>query len=376
MINRVDLNRIKNILVVRLDEIGDLVLTTPLLRELRRNAPQARITLLVKPQTADLVKNCPYVNRVLTYDWQVSQNAGIISKWTRALKFSLFNLWGEWPDLAILPRWDVDFYRASYLMYFSLASIRVGYSERVTERKARMNKGYNKLFTDLISDISLKHEVERSLDVVRFLGGKVEDDRLELWLTEEDRRQAREIVQNLRLPGDGPLVCFCVDAESLKKKWPIENYHELGRRLSSAMRARILILGENRRSLRAAVDDVFCDYPVANFIGKTTLSGVCALIKECWIYVGNDTGLKHIASAMKIPVVEISCWPRCGSPFSEYGPYRFTPWKSDYITLYPERPISPCNEECVSFVSHCIAQVTVDHAEEAARKMLACGQGV
>ncbi len=57
-------------LVIRLDEIGDVVLTTPLLRELRRNLPRAWITLVVKKQVYNLVVNCPYVNEVLSFDWQ------------------------------------------------------------------------------------------------------------------------------------------------------------------------------------------------------------------------------------------------------------------------------------------------------------------
>ena len=58
----------KNILLIRLDEIGDVVLMTPLLREMRSNYPEADITLIVKPQVYNLVELCPYVNKVMTFD--------------------------------------------------------------------------------------------------------------------------------------------------------------------------------------------------------------------------------------------------------------------------------------------------------------------
>ena len=65
------LSRLSRVLVVRLDGIGDVVLTTPFLRELRRTLPKAWITLVVAPQVYNLVACCPYVNEVLTYNWNI-----------------------------------------------------------------------------------------------------------------------------------------------------------------------------------------------------------------------------------------------------------------------------------------------------------------
>src|SRR5262245_2694196 len=63
----IDLAQVENVLIVRLDEIGDVVLMTPFLRELRRLLPTAWITLVVKPALQELVALCPYTNEVLTY---------------------------------------------------------------------------------------------------------------------------------------------------------------------------------------------------------------------------------------------------------------------------------------------------------------------
>ena len=66
--SKVLLDQIRSVLLLRLDEIGDVVLTTPLLRELRRNMPHAWITLVVKPGVLNLVELCPHVNEILTFD--------------------------------------------------------------------------------------------------------------------------------------------------------------------------------------------------------------------------------------------------------------------------------------------------------------------
>jgi len=69
----IDLSQVNRVLVVRLDEIGDVVMTTPFLRELRRRLPDAWITLVVKPAAYNLVELCPYVHEVRTYDWRGSR---------------------------------------------------------------------------------------------------------------------------------------------------------------------------------------------------------------------------------------------------------------------------------------------------------------
>ena len=93
----IDISQAKRVLVVRLDEIGDVVMTTPFLRELRRNLPDAWITLVVKPQIYDLVELCPYVDEVLTYNWSTNGNATQhrqqLRRHGRALRLAWKSLW-------------------------------------------------------------------------------------------------------------------------------------------------------------------------------------------------------------------------------------------------------------------------------------------
>jgi heptosyltransferase-2 len=129
--NKHDLNlaQVEKVLIVRLDEIGDVVMTTPFLRELRRNLPDAWITLVVKPAVYNLVERCPYVNEVLVYDWNTKHRLlKPLQRHWRALQLAWKHLWKRRFDLAILPRWDVDSYHGSFVLYFSGAPWRVGYS--------------------------------------------------------------------------------------------------------------------------------------------------------------------------------------------------------------------------------------------------------
>jgi ADP-heptose:LPS heptosyltransferase len=106
------------------------------------------------------------------------------------------------------------------------------------------------------------------------------------------------------------------------------------------------------------------------FIGKITLRQLTSILSYCKLYMGHDTGIMHITAAMKIPVLEISCWPEFGDKFSAKSPYHFGPWGVRHIILSPEKPLEPCKDECISSKPHCILQVTVEDAKEAVKKLL------
>lgn len=99
------ISKYEKILLVRLDEIGDVVLMTPLLREMRSNYPEADITLIVKPQVYNLVELCPYVNKVMTFDRYEGRFSFILNI-IKAFRYAKVFLWKEKYDLVIVPRWD------------------------------------------------------------------------------------------------------------------------------------------------------------------------------------------------------------------------------------------------------------------------------
>jgi len=335
----IDLSQIKRVLVVRLDEIGDVVLTIPMLRELRRNLPNARITLLVKPLVHNLVEHCPYVDEVLTFD--VSRGP-------------LLRHWRAWRqtrrgfDLAVLPRWDADRYHGAFVTRLSGARWRVGYSVNVSKRKRQFNRGYDRLFTHTIFDVRPRHEVERNLDVVRFLGGTVRDDKLELWLDDQDQQRAKEFLP----PGQQP-VAFGPGKGDLKRRWPAANFAELGRVLHTPV---VVVGGKGDPQLGE---------PFINAVGQLTLRQTAALLKHCRLFVGNDSGPKHLAAAMGVPVVEINAHPIDGSPLHLHSPARFGPWGVPHQVLQPLRATPPCSSACTASGPHCILAVTIEQVKDA-----------
>lgn len=365
-----DLSQFKRVLIVRLDEIGDVVMTTPFLRELRRNLPDAWITLVIKPAVYNLVELSPYVSEVLTYDWRVNERFANLRRHWRALRLAERFLWRRRFDLSILPRFDTDYYNATFVTYFSGASRRVGYSENVNINKKHFNKDYDRLFTHLIKDYSLKHEAARNLDVLRYLGGQVQEERLEVWLSHEDKEFADVFLQTHDFKAGNILVAFAPGAGVSKRMWPLHNFVKLGKWLNRKYNCRIIVIGgQGDYSLGQELLHQLCDSAI-NAVGQVSLRQTCALLKHCHLYIGNDAGPMHLAAAVSIPVIEISCHPINGSPFHFNSPQRFGPWGGGHHVLQPKNPIHPCSDACTATQAHCILGITVDKVKDTVTKFL------
>lgn len=365
-----DLLKVKSILVVRLDEIGDVVMTTPFLRELRCNVPNAWITLVVKPSIYNLVEICPYVNEVLTYDWSTPRLLRLFQRHWRAVKLSRRHLWHRRFDLAILPRWDTDYYHGAFVGYFSGAPSRVGYSENVNASKKGLNQGLDRLFTHVLEDNTLKHEVRHNLDVIRFLGGEVENERLELWTNKGDEAFAEEMLRDHDVKPSNLLIGIGPGAGARKREWPLDFFRELGLWLQKRYAARLFIIGGPGEEQLGQELQSKLDFLPINAVGKTTLRHVTALLRHSSLYIGNDAGPMHIAAAVGVPVVELSCHPKCGSPSSANSSLRFGPWGENHTVIQPEAALPPCEDECIADSPHCILGISVEQVKEAIAPLL------
>lgn len=365
------MNNLKNILIIRLDEIGDVVMTTGFLRELRRNHADSRITLIVKPQTINLVEKCPYVDDIYTYDPGSNKPLRpFFPRLWRSFQLMQDHIWKSKHNLAIYPRWGVDSSFGTILTFLSRADHRIGYSERANPGKQRYNRGFDLLLTDTIDDRTIKHEVEHNYDILRHLGFEVIDKSLELWLTDEDHDYANRILGDHGVNRNETLIAFGVGAGSLRRVWPIDRFLKLAEWIIDELPAKIIIVGgeEDQPSgeyLKSNLGDL-----VINLAGKTTLRQSGALLELCDIFVGNDSGPMHLAAAVGIPVIEISCHPEDGDLGAPNSPMRFGPWDVPQIILQPHQALSPCVSSCKSQQPHCIREVDLEKVQMAVEELL------
>ena len=366
----------KRILVIQPDLIGDVVLTSPFLRELRANYPGSWITLVVEPHTLNLVEHCPYVNEVLTYDCKKWR---LYWRWKFCLSAAWLSLrhliWRKF-DLVIFPHWEIDHFYATMLAYLSGAIYRISYSEKVTVDKQNSNRNYNLLLTHALEEGVVRHEVEQKLFILKSLGCELSSDHLEIWLTRDDELFAERFLQTHRYRQTSPLIAMCLGGSHPRKRWSSDRFLEIARWLIDTCNAQILLVGDlsDRQSGRLFKE---LGNNLIDSTGKATIRETAALLKHCQLYIGNDTGPMHLAAAMKVPVVAISCHPIQAAASRAYSPKRFSPWKVHHKILQPalasdvcassgqlENGLSFC-DYCISDRAHCILGVAVDDVKVA-----------
>ena len=367
---RIEISEIRTIVVVRPDEIGDVVLMSPFLRELKRNLPHAEISLVVKPAVRDLVEHCPHVDEILTFDLKSSTYWPAFRNYARASDFAKHELRSRRFDLAIVPRWDADWYYSSFIAYFSGARYRLGYSEAVSAEKRKHNRGYNGLFTHTVYDELPKHEVERNLDLLGYLGFTIRSDALELWTTPEDEAGALQVLKDHGAASGEALIAFGAGARRPYQMWPLENFVELAASISKEYPCRILAAGDPAEAGLGMKLQKRVGSSLIDVTGQTTLRQMAALLKRCRLYVGNDSGPKYLADAAGVPIVELSWSERAEilNPSSIVN--RFKPWKAPHRILAAEHALPPCTGACTARQPHCIRGITVDMARQAVLEQL------
>ena len=358
----------ESIIIFRLDALGDLVLTTPLFRELKRSLPHSHVTAVVQSAYASVVETNPHVNEVLTLPQ-------VRSRWlpahTRRLLSALFFYWCKLRkrrfDVAISSRWDTDEELATFLCLLTNTGVRLGYSEHASCGKRRYNRGFDRAFDICLDPGPLRHEVERNLAIAEAVGGTVREKQLEVRLTPEDQEYADRVLQDV--PEHCILIGLGIGAQSPGRRWPIERYAAVIRELAMQYSVGVVITcAPSEHADAVSLADIL---PCSALISDSPdIRETCALLAHCDLFTGNDSGAAHLAAAMRCPTIVISRHPKAGDPTHPNSPARFSPWCESAHVLQPERGLDGCVERCTHLEPHCIEQVTVADVVLAAKTML------
>ncbi|MDP2654862.1 MAG: glycosyltransferase family 9 protein [Candidatus Omnitrophota bacterium] len=282
------MENLKNILVVRTDRMGDVVLTTPALRALRKAYPRARLSILVAPSTRELVQGHPDVDEVLLDD-RKGRHAGLFGFWKLACELRSRKF-----DAAIIYHTKK---RTNSLCFFAGIPLRTGFR----------NKKFGFLLTMPLADarhLGLKHEAQYCLDVLQGLGipgGELStfipvQPESEKWADDFFRQEGLDPQKTVALhPGSSDAT----------RQWPVARFAELLDILGEKYGTAAIIIGaDNVRPLaeqmRARVRSRTVDLS-----GRTTVGQMAGVLKRSRVLVSNDSGPVHVADALGTPVISI-----------------------------------------------------------------------
>ena len=280
---------IDRILVIRMSSIGDILLITPVLRQLRHRFADARIDVLTAAEYADLLSANPHVDTVLTWDRNAEGNErrrlrAHIRDTRYDVVLDLHRSLRSIRLLAGLPRLPVLKFRKHRLARFFLVHFKWNLYPKRSGR--------------------VRSVPERYLLAGAPLGLDPDDRALELHLPESAERAARERWEGFER--DGYRVVIAPGARHFTKRWPAERYARLVSDLYRTMGWRCLLVGgpeevDVAEAIRVAVPDAG---PV-NLAGSLSLTETMALIRHAAVFVSNDSGLMHAAAAARIPQVAL-----------------------------------------------------------------------
>ncbi|MFN8589867.1 MAG: glycosyltransferase family 9 protein [Thermomicrobiales bacterium] len=343
----------RRVLVVRLDNLGDVLLTTPAMRALRQSLPRASLTLLASEVGAQVGRLDPDLDDVIVYaapwmdPWQTlpldpAREAGAIAAVAA----------GEYDAAVIFTSFRQSPLPAAYLCYLAGIPLRLA---------ASIDGPGSLLTTRHRHPERMMHEVERGLDLVAAIGAATDDDRLVLQVPPEARDDAARFVDAPR-----PLVVVHPGCSMPARTYPWEQYAAVISRLPRDLEARIVVTGaEHERDLVAAIVgevDERMRERVIPAAGALSFAGLCALIDAADLTITNNTGPMHIAAAVGTPVVALFALT---NPPQQWGP-----WRVPHRLLSHDVPCRLCYSRVCPTRHDCLRLVTPEMVVAASVELL------
>ncbi len=330
----IELGSIKNILLIRLRRIGDVIMTTPAVAALKKSLPHAYLAYIVEEPYRRLIEGNPHLDRVFILPPQ--QGFFSFLRFIQKLRHEKYDLL-------------IDFHggpRASRIALFSRARLKIGYELK-----------YKDFFYHIRLPRSPRqgghfHSVENHLNLVRAAGIAVSDSPpLELpeALPEEKKR-----IENFWRQNDldkTKAVVLHIGAGNIFRDWGAKNLAALADLLAQTPAVKIILVGApstSDKSREAEILSLARRTPIS-LVGRLNLIELRELLSRASLFVGPDSGPMHIAAAARTPIVAL---------FGPTLPENFSPWQAQATVIAKDLDCRPCKQRrCPTGDFRCIRTI-------------------
>ncbi|MCM8778432.1 MAG: glycosyltransferase family 9 protein [Candidatus Omnitrophica bacterium] len=322
-----------HILVINPFGIGDVLFSTPLLRNIRNNFPESFIAYLCNKRVAPLLRNNPCIDEIFVFEKDEWRALWRRSRFAFTKKFFLFlsRIRERKFQIAI----DLSLARQySFFLWLIRVPERIGFDYK--------DRGVFLTHKIKIDGYHYKPVPVYYLELCRLLNIKPSETKLEIYISPEEEERAKHILKEHGfIPGKDLIIGIIPGGgaswgkEAILKHWSYDKVANLVSNLTLRYNAKIILFGDEK-------EKVICDGIAAkvkdkplNLAGKTDLCTLVSLIKQCRLIVCNDGGPLHIAVALGVKTVSIF------GPVNEkvYGPY---PASFEHIVVTKDVPCRPC----------------------------------
>ncbi|MCX5700369.1 MAG: glycosyltransferase family 9 protein [Candidatus Omnitrophica bacterium] len=320
-----------SIVVIRIDRIGDLVVSFPAIKALKEIFPRSRLAVMVRPQLMPLLKNTPWIDERISYNGFLNSIAIL----RRKHFYLAVDLLIDYP------------LKTAWLCFFSGARLRLGFDIA----------GRGRLFNLSLRPSRKEQRLgEHTLELVKFLGSvlgvsqeKIPTSDSCILFSREDKEFAEEFLRVRGIKSDDLIIGIHPGGQFPSQHWILGRFAALADEIYQKHRAKILILGNsNEKELVDKLSSLMKIKPILT-VGLS-LNKLAAIIAHFDILVCNNSGLLHIAAALEIPTV---------STMGPTHPQLWSPKGDNHIVLRKELACSPCNRP-VCARHDCMKLITVD----------------
>ena len=321
-------------------------MTTPAIRAVRKNFPNAKISVLAKPWVEPIFYNNPDIDDIIRYD-NSGNHKGLSGKFrlSRELKQKGF-------DLAVLLQNAIE---SALLVFFAGIPSRLGYN----------TDGRGFLLTHSISLTPADkkcHHIDYYLGMLKKACIEPDGKQLTLVVTDKEQEHAENILKSCGTSGQDNLIGINPSAAyGSAKRWCPKRYADLCVKLRKNCKVTIIIFGgPGDNALGKQISEATGKHCI-NICGKTSLREAVALIEKCALFITNDSGLMHAAAALDVPQIAI---------FGSTDHIATGPVNKKSHIIRADVPCSPCLKQECPTDHRCMKEITVDMVYETAKDIL------
>jgi lipopolysaccharide heptosyltransferase II len=344
----------RNILCIRLDAIGDVIMTTPAFHALKAGHPDRQLTLLTSSAGAAIAPLISDLDRVIVHD----------APWLKSTVQEDPN-----SELALIKRLEqCQFDAAIIFTVYSqnpLPTALICYLAKIPLRLAHCHENPYQLLTHWVKDPEpeqqIRHEVQRQLDLVKTIGCTVADSRLRLSLSDTETQQVYKILDRSGIAIDSPWMVIHPGSTASSRRYPPEQFAIVAQMLIRNFGVQIIFTGTKIE--RSLVDSIQASLgvPSTSLVGALDLHQLAALLSLTPVFISNNTGPMHIAAAVQCPTIAL---------YALTNP-QHTPWSVPHRILFQDVPCRYCYKSvCPEGHHRCLQGVTPAQVVQAAIELL------
>ena len=333
----------KNILVVKLSAIGDVIHALPVSYAIKERFPEAHLTWVVEKPAYPILEDNPYIDEIILFEKAKFRSIGgflrEIGPFRRRLRVRRYDASLDLQGL----------FKSAAIVWNAGARRRIG--------TANMREGAHLVSRPVRGAHARGHIVERYLDVARALGCTVDEVRFPVAVSERDRAAAEMLLVREGVQAGRPFVAFAIGANWPNKRWPVEHFAALADRLYRAHYVPVLVGGGRLDETLAQDIMAACEIPPVNLVGRTNLKQLAHIFTRAALVLGGDTGPVHLAAGLRRPTVMLM-GPTDANRNGPYGQLE--------NAIEAQRPCRGCWRRACPKGLDCLAAISV---EEVAAKM-------